>query len=98
MEALESSWTKQLSKTDALESHERELIDENPRLEHELDTVRAEKERHNACDVESTKAVNDASVELTKANDTPHGSRSGNLQNGGTGIEPSKMLTKGKLT
>lgn len=65
--SLESIWAEQLAKIDAIESHERELFDENRHLEHKLVTVKFEKERHEARNVESTKSVTDAKVELANA-------------------------------
>lgn len=61
---IEAAGAEELAKNHVLKSHERELPDENLRLEHQLDTFRVGKESHEAQDVESTKAVNDLKAEL----------------------------------
>lgn len=59
---LEASGTEHLGRIDTLESRELKLVDKNPRLEHQMATARVEKERHEARDMEITKAVTDAKV------------------------------------
>lgn len=63
---LEASKAEQLAKTDALESHDRGLLDENQSLENQMVVVRDEKERHKAWGVESSKAITDGKVELER--------------------------------
>lgn len=65
--AIETSRAEQLAVIDALESHGWELLDKNWGLEHRLVLVTIEKGRHEAQEVESTKAVTDAGVELANA-------------------------------
>lgn len=55
---------EQPAEIDALESHEWDFFDGNRRLEHQLVTVRDEKERREIRDVESPKEVSEAIVEL----------------------------------
>lgn len=62
--ALEASGAEQLEKIDALKIHERELLDENRHLEHQLIVVNLEKKRHGALDVESKKTVTDARLNV----------------------------------
>lgn len=57
---------EKLAKIDALESHERDLVDDNRRLEHHLVTDRVEKESHEPRDLQSTKDVIDAKVQHSK--------------------------------
>lgn len=57
--AMEASGAEHLAKIDALESHECKLLDENQRPEHQLVMARVEEERHEAQDVEGSKAVTD---------------------------------------
>lgn len=64
---MEPNEVEQLAKIDALESQESELLDDNRCLELQLVTVMLEKERHEAGDGESTKAVTEAKVELVNA-------------------------------
>lgn len=65
--ALEASGPEQLTKIGALESLERKLLDIDRRFEHQLGTVMVDKECYEPLDVESTKAVIDAKVELANA-------------------------------
>lgn len=65
--ALKSSGAEHLTKTDALESHERKLLEDNRRIKHQSVTDRVEKECHEALDLESPKAISDEKVELGSA-------------------------------
>lgn len=67
--ALEENETEQLAKIYALESHERELFDENWHLDFQLVVVKVEMERRESRDVESKKTVTHANVELENAKD-----------------------------
>lgn len=54
-------------KIDALERHNRKLLDDSWRHENQLDNFRVGWERHEARDVESAKAFTGTKVELAKA-------------------------------
>lgn len=60
-------WGREIGKDDALEIHERELLDQYRRLEHQQAMVRVENERHKAQDRECTKDITDAKAETAKA-------------------------------
>lgn len=56
-----------VGKIDVLGSQKLELLDDHRRLEHQWATVRVEEELHEARDMESTKAVAEAKVELSNS-------------------------------
>lgn len=70
--ALEASRAGRLARIEALQSYQREPLHKNRYLAHQLVTVRDEEERHEARDVESTKAVTDAKVERLNAKEALH--------------------------
>lgn len=62
--ALEASGTEKFAENNALESHESENIGDNRLLEHQLVAIKVSKERPEPWDVESTKGVPEAKVEI----------------------------------
>lgn len=65
--ALETKEAELLVRTDALESHDVENLDDIQRLEHKLGSARVEKEHHEAQDMETTKSVTATKDELAHA-------------------------------
>lgn len=63
----QSKGEEQLARIDALEFHERELLNDVLRLESQLAMVRVEKECHDPQDVGSPKVFTDAKVAVRNA-------------------------------
>lgn len=70
--ALKEREADQLGKIDTLESHERDILDNNRHLQIQIVAIRVEKKCHEFRDVESTKAVVDAKVELANKAESLH--------------------------
>lgn len=70
--AFGASRAEKLAYIDAVESHEREFLHDNGRLEHQPVMARVEKERLETWDVESTKAITNAKVELANEKGASH--------------------------
>lgn len=70
--AWKASWEEQLPKIDSLESHDRELLDENYLPQQKLVAVSTEKELHETSDTERTEAVTYVKVVLTNVKEAFH--------------------------
>lgn len=66
---LEAGESERLAEIDVLESHERELLDHNRRLKHEVSAIKVAKELHEAQDVGNIKIVFGAKFEPANANE-----------------------------
>lgn len=70
--ALKASGAGQSTKIGALESHERELLDDNRGLENQLVAAGVREKRCEAPDAETTKAVPEPEIELVHAKEALH--------------------------
>lgn len=95
MEALQPSVTEQNPNIVALESPERNLLDKNRRLQHQLDVVMVKKECDEVQDMGSRKAVTDARVDLAQIKEALHAleSRASMNRLGPQCVAPKKVLT-----